>query len=140
MTTQQLREFAQGRMLNTIFSGIAAFGTLAIASAVLIGYLSTGTTNTHDIQMMQGQIANLTTQTQGQMAGLTAQVEHLANKIDPAIPIQLHEIDRHLSALDGRMDGMDARARADELSLTRAQTEIESIRNSSDAQLRGHVR
>lgn len=114
-------------LLVTCVSAIAAGGTFI---AFLVGWLSAGTTNTHDIQALQGTVAQL-----------SAQVSHLADKIDQGPRSdQMKDIDRHLSALDGRMDGMDTRMQSDERGLTRVQTEVETIQNSSEAQLRGHVR
>lgn len=126
----QLRDFAHGRTLNTIFSGIAALGALGACVALVVGGLTTGATNSHDIQALQGQVALLGTQ-----------VTRLADKIDQGPRSdQMKEIDRHLTALDQRADDMTKRVTDDERTLTQVQTEVEGIKTSSDAQLRGHVR
>lgn len=122
---EQSKDFTRTREFNTIGSWIGALGTLVMLAVVLLGWLTTGNNNVKDIQTLQGQVLALTTQ-----------VANLANKIDQGPQsLQMHEFDRHLSALDGRMDGMDTRVRGDEQALTRVQTEVESIRASSGANL-----
>lgn len=123
-----ISQLGDSRRFNTMVSAIAAGASVATVLGGLVLYLSSGTTNTHDIQSLQSQVS-----------GLSAQVSKLADKIDQGPRSdQMREIDRHLSALDGRMDGMDTRAQADEQRLIRAQTILESIQQSSDAKLAGH--
>lgn len=125
-----ISNLGDSRRVNTALSALAAFASVATVMGGLVLYLSAGTTNTHDIQTLQAQVN-----------GLSNQVAKLVDRIDAGPRSdQMHEIDRHLSALDGRMDGMDTRAQADEQRLVRVQTQIESIQSSSDAKLNGHAR
>lgn len=126
----QLRDVAQSRAINTILSGIGALGGVMACLLVIVNGLSTNTTNSHDIQALQGQVA-----------AVSAQVTRLADKIDQGPRSdEMKRIDQHLSALDQRSDDMDKRVTGDEQTLTQVKTEVEGIRGASDAQLRGHVR
>jgi len=74
------------------------------------------------------------------LAQLPGLIARLNDRLDAAprtdlVNTQLTEIQRHLSALDGRMDGMDTRSRADEDRLTRTETKVEGIDASSRAKL-----
>lgn len=124
------KDFTRSREFNTIGSWIGALSGATMVIALLLGWLTIGNNNSKDIQALQGTVAQL-----------SAQVSHLADKIDQGPRTdQMKEVDRHLSALDGRMDGMDTRIQSDERSLTKVQADVDNIRNSSDARLTGHVR
>lgn len=127
---EEIKSYGDKGWLNLLVTFISAIAAAGTCVAVLVGWITAGTTNSHDIQALQSTVAQL-----------TAQVSHLADKIDQGPRSdQMKDIDRHLSALDGRMDGMDTRIQSDERSLTRVQTEVETIQSSSDAALRTHVR
>jgi hypothetical protein len=127
---ESTREFVGSRLFNTILSAVGAFGGAGAFLAVIMGWVTVGNTNAYAIQSLQGQ-----------MAALSAQLERVTTKIEQGPQsIQMKEFDRHLSAIDGRMDGMDTRVSSDERALTKVQADVENIRSSSDAQLRGHPR
>lgn len=127
---EEMKSYGDKGWLNLLITGVGAVAAMSTCGAVLVGWISAGTTNTHDIQALQSTVSQL-----------TAQVSHLADKIDQGPRSdQMREVDRHLSALDGRMDGMDNRLQSDERSLTKVQTQVDTIQNSSDARLMGHVR
>ena len=127
---EEMKSYGDKGWLNLLVTCISAIAAAGTCFAVFVGWISAGATNTHDIQALQGTVAQL-----------TAQVSHLADKIDQGPRSdQMREVDRHLSALDGRMDGMDNRLQSDERSLTKVQTQVDTIQNSSDARLTGHVR
>lgn len=127
---EEIKSYGDKGWLNLLVTFISAIAAAGTCVAVLVGWITAGTTNSHDIQALQGTVSQL-----------SAQVSHLADKIDQGPRSdQMKEIDRHLSALDGRMDGMDTRIQSDERSLTKVQADVDNIRNSSDARLTGHVR
>ena len=127
---EEMKSYGDKGWLNLLMTCISAIAAGGTCIAVFVGWISAGATNTHDIQALQGTVSQL-----------SAQVSHLADKIDQGPRSdQMREVDRHLSALDGRMDGMDNRLQSDERSLTKVQTQVDTIQNSSDARLTGHVR
>jgi outer membrane murein-binding lipoprotein Lpp len=127
---EQMKGFADSRAFNTILSAIAALGTIIGALALFAGWISAGTSNAHDIQMLQSQFT-----------ALSAQISALGDKIDHGPRAdQLTEIVNHLHAIDGRLDSDERRQADDEQTLVRSATKIESIQNSSEAALRGHPR
>lgn len=125
----------------------------AVAAAFIVGQSLFGAGGwwggqSHDISALQAQQNIMASQ----LSSLQAQVSPLARlpdlidklnaRMDAApradlLGNELTEIQRHLSALDGRMDGMDTRARADEDRIIRDDTRIDAIDNASKATL-GH--
>ena len=109
-----------------------------------------------DVQTVQSQVATLQEQQrvmgtqissiQSQMATLLqlpGLIQRLNDRLDASprtdlLNSNLTEIQRHLSALDGRMDGMDTRARADEDRIIRDDARIDSIEKASKDTLGNH--
>jgi outer membrane murein-binding lipoprotein Lpp len=111
--------------LNTLFSAVAAFAAVLAVIGVLNGWMSSGSLNSKDISQLRDNLAVL-----------GAQVANLSVKLEQTPRLdQLQTINGHLSALDGRMDGMDTRSRADEDRLTRTETLVGSIDEASRAKL-----
>jgi hypothetical protein len=81
----------------------------------------------HDISIIKGQITDL-----------SAQMSHLQDRIESGPRAdQLREIDRHLSALDGRDDILDQRLRLIEQDQAAMKARIEGIDTASRARLGG---
>lgn len=107
----------------------AAFFVILFSNGVT--YLTAVNTGGHDITQFQAHLSSLDTQIQGlaaavdklslgqvQISELTKQVGRLADRLDTSPrQDQLSEINRHLSALDGRLDAYDNRIRANESQL-----------------------
>jgi len=122
--------------VNTVLSGLAAAGTFVVLIGAVVGWLTIGATGAHDLIQLREQNQASNNALRDQITALTATVNTLSAKIDQGPRLdQLQMIDRHLSALDGRMDGMDARSRADEDRLTRTETRVEGIDQASRAGL-----
>lgn len=136
-----LREWA-----TITFAGIAA---AVVVWTQILGGPSLLTGQSKDVQALQGQVALLQKQqdTMGtQISNVQAQlatllqlpglIQRLNDRLDASprtdlLNSQLTEIQRHLSALDGRMDGMDTRARADEDRIIRDDARIDAIEHLS---------
>lgn len=103
----------------TLLCSVGTPAGLAMGAVIyLLGGFAGNTVTSHDVQDLRGQIASLATQ-----------VSVLSDRMPR--PDQMTAIDRHLSAQDGRMDGLDTRLRGDEDNITRALTRLDEIEASS---------
>lgn len=125
---------------------VTSVGAVTAAAVVIwtqvLGGPSLLTGQSKDIQALQAQqtvMASQLTALQAQvapLAQLSMQIDRLTQRFDQTprtdmLNSQLTEIQRHLSALDGRMDGMDTRARADEDRIIRDDARIDAIEHLS---------
>lgn len=138
------REFVGSRTFNTIGTWLAAIAAVPTAIALLNGWITIGAVNNHDNQEFRrelveqrAQFAQEREQERAQLSNLSNQISDLSKQMPSTYQMQAIQTD--LSGLHGRMDGMDTRIQSDERTLTRVQTDVDNIRTSSDAQLRGHV-
>ena len=130
----------------TSIGAVTACGFIIGTSLFGAGGMLSG--QSHDINALQAQQNIMASQ----LSSLQAQVSPLARlpdlndklnaRMDAApradlLGNELTEIQRHLSALDGRMDGLETRARADEDRIIRDDARIDGIDNASKATL-GH--
>lgn len=135
----------------TTVCAVTAAGIVIATQVFGAGGLLTG--QSKDIQQLQTQqsaissqytlLATQLTALQAQvapLAQLSLQLDKMTQRFEQVpradmLNSQLTEVQRHLSALDGRMDGMDTRARADEDRLVRTETRVQGIDESSKASL-----
>ena len=131
-------------------TSVCAVAAAAIVIATQVfgaGGLLTG--QSKDIQQLQAQqnsissqytlLATQLTALQAQvapLAQLSLQLDKMTQRFEQVpradmLNSQLMEIQRHLSSLDGRMDGMDTRARTDEDRIIRSDTRLDSIERAS---------
>lgn len=131
---------------TTFFAGTAA---AVVVWTQVLGGPSLLTGQSKDIQALQAQqnvMASQLSALQAQvapLAQLSIQIDRLTQRFDQAphtdlLNSQLTEIQRHLSALDGRMDGMDTRVRADEDRGSHDNARIDAIENASKSSLGNH--
>lgn len=72
-----------------------------------------------------------------QVGGLSTQMQRMQDQMNAGVRAdQLIAIERHLSAQDGRMDGMDTRTRDQEARQSRTEARQEMMEAASRAQLR----
>lgn len=146
----QLREWGSvlGRFdVKGWLTPIVAVVTLGLVlSEVLFGGGSFITGQSKDIQALQGQYHEMATQMESlrlQVAPLTqvpTLLQRLTDRLDAApradlLESRLTEIQRHLSALDGRGDATETRMRADEDRAVRDDARIDAIEGSSRPKL-----
>lgn len=105
------------------------------------GFLSGNTVDRQAVTDLKTQMSTMVTQQDAailktQISTLTALVSQLQTDLR-GMPRQdqLAVLDRHLSAQDGRMDGIDTRIRDLEQRLSRIEAQVQMIRTASDADL-----
>lgn len=122
-------------------------GTVIVVGTQLFGAGGWLGGQSHDISALKAQqdlMASQLSALQAQVSPLSRLpdlIDKLNARMDAApradlLGSEMTEIQRHLSALDGRMDGMDTRARSDEDRIIRDDTRIEAIDNASKTAVR----
>lgn len=126
----------RGMSLGDLAQIMTPLGVLIVIVLEVVRALTANNTNTYDLGQIKAQIQELRQLEQNQNSDLSDKINKLQDQFNNGPrPDQLLNLERHLSAIDGRLDGLDTRLRGDETDLTRAKTQIDGIDQASKAQL-----
>lgn len=129
------------QLATAIGACLAGVCSVAGLIAIIFGWVLTGQTASHDIADFKAQLGMYMSQSQQQYNSISVQVSSLAAKVDQGPrPDDLKAMDRHLSALDGRVDSQDSRLRNVEAAEAANAATIQGIDAASRIQLQGHAR
>lgn len=125
---EKLKTVQWTEVMSAVMSGISGIGVIAMFILWLTGQLAGNTITGHDLSLINAKLSDL-----------TSIVAKMQDRMDNGPRLdQMRDMDRHLSSIDGRIDGFEARLRLDEERLIRAMTMVDSIDAANKLKLGSH--